>query len=168
MDQQTLLVIMTVFVTVAAVALIIQAGMLYGMYRASRAVQENLARVSPKMEALMETSRHMMEDSRGQIADITRKSNEILDHVRKQMVRVDSLMADATVRTHKQLAQAESVMDDAMYRAQETVAFVHGGIMKPLREINGVAAGFRAALQYLARAGRPSPDQLHVDEEMFI
>jgi hypothetical protein len=67
-----------------------------------------------------------------------------------------------------QFDRAEMVVDDVMTRAQETVAVVHGGIMKPIREINGVAAGVRAALHYFMRGGRPSPDRVTADEEMFI
>jgi hypothetical protein len=55
-----------------------------------------------------------------------------------------------------------------MSRAQETVATVQSGIMKPLREIQGVAAGVRTAIFYLMRGGRPSPAQATADEEMFI
>jgi hypothetical protein len=168
MDEHTLLVIMAVFVFVAAGALVMQACYAFGVYKASRAVQENLARVSPKIEALAESSRTAIEESRREIRDVAAKTNQILDGVQRQMVRIDDLMADATVRTHKQLAQAEAVLDDAMSRARDTVAMVHGGIIKPLREVNGVVAGVRAALLFLARRGRPSPDRLTVDEEMFI
>jgi hypothetical protein len=45
---------------------------------------------------------------------------------------------------------------------------VHQGILTPIRGITGVAAGVRAALQFLMRGTRPSPDQVTVDEEMFI
>jgi hypothetical protein len=55
-----------------------------------------------------------------------------------------------------------------MTRAHQTVAMVHGGIIKPIREINGVAAGIRAALHYFMRGGRPAPDTVTADEEMFI
>ena len=48
MDQQTLLTVMTVFVCVAAIALAIQAAMLYGMYRAARGMQETVGRVVPQ------------------------------------------------------------------------------------------------------------------------
>jgi hypothetical protein len=59
------------------------------------------------------------------------------------------------------------VLDDAMSRAQETVAVVHSGIMIPLREIQGVTAGVRAAIHFLLR-GRNSHVQATADEEMFI
>ncbi len=41
-----------------------------------------------------------------------------------------------------------------MTRAQETVILVHRGIMKPLREIQGVATGVRTAINFLTRARR--------------
>jgi hypothetical protein len=168
MDEHLLLVIMAVFVTVAAVALVIQAGMLIGIYKASRSVQQNAERLTPKAEALMETSRRAIDDSRAQIVEVTTKANEILDSARKQMARVDDLMSDASVRTRRQMEHAEMVLDDAMDRAQQTIVSVQGGVMKPIREISAVAAGLRAALQFLMRGGRPSPDQVTVDEEMFI
>src|SRR5689334_4314278 len=122
MDQNTLLVIMTVFVCVSAIALIIQAGMMFGMYRASRALQENVNKVLPKAEALMDSSRSVIEENRVKIVEITLKANDILENARRQMVRVDELMGDATLRTRRQLAQADAVLDDAMYRAQEAVS----------------------------------------------
>ena len=64
---------------------------------------------------------------------------------------------------------AEVVLDDAMSRAQQTVAMVHGGVLKPLHQVQGVAAGLRTAIMFLTR-GRPNPEDahLHADEEMFI
>jgi ABC-type transporter Mla subunit MlaD len=168
MDQQTLLVIMAIFVAIAGIALTIQAALLFGIYKASRSVQETVTRLTPKMESLMETSRVTLEDSRAKIFEITAKANTILDQTNKQLARVDSLMSDATERTHRQLARAEMLVDDTLGRAQQTVNLVHGGVMRPLREINGVAAGLKAAIQFLTKGMRPSPERLTADEEMFI
>ena len=60
------------------------------------------------------------------------------------------------------------VLDDTMSRAHETVATVHNGIMRPLREINGIAMGFKTALNHMTKGGRPSVAQVTSDEEMFI
>jgi ABC-type transporter Mla subunit MlaD len=167
MDQQTLLTVMTVFVCISAIALLIQAGLLFGIYRASRGMQETVQRVMPKVESLIETSRQTIEDSRKQIRDITSKTNEILDTARKQLKRVDEVMEDATARAHVQIARADLLIDDAIERANQTVATVHGGIMRPLREIQGLAAGLRTAFVFLMR-GRPNPTEATADEEMFI
>jgi cell division protein FtsL len=167
MDQQTLLTVMTVFVCISAIALLIQMGMLIGIYRATRGMQESVQRLLPKIESLIDTSRQTIEDSRKQILDITSKTNDILEIARKQMERVDEVLEDATARAHVQLERADLVLDDVMERAHNTVAAVHTGIMKPLREIQGVAAGLRTAIQFLMR-GRPNPTQATSDEEMFI
>lgn len=167
MDPQTLLTVMTAFVFIAAVALVIQAVTLFGIYKAARALQDNVQRLMPKAEALIETSRQTIEDSRKQIADITARTKEILDITRKQVDRVDEILEDATARARVQLDRAEMVLDDAMGRAQRTVAMVEGGIVKPLQQIQGVAAGIRTAITFLLR-GRPNPADAHSDEEMFI
>jgi hypothetical protein len=60
------------------------------------------------------------------------------------------------------------VMDDTVTRVQETVNLVHTGVMRPLRQVNGVAAGIRTAVAQLMRGGRPSVAQATSDEEMFI
>ena len=161
MDPNTLLVVMAVFVAVAAIALLIQAGLLLGIYKSSRALGENVQRLLPRVEALVE-------DSRKQIAEITTRTTDILDITKKQLTRVDEVLEDAAARARVQFDRAEMVLDDTMTRTQETVAMVHGGIMKPLKEINAVAQALRVALQYLMRAGRPNPTQATADEEMFI
>jgi F0F1-type ATP synthase membrane subunit b/b' len=167
MDQQTLLTVMTVFVCISAIALLIQAGMLIGIYKSTRGMQDNVQRLLPKIEGLIDTSRQTIEESRKQILDITSKTSDILETARKQLERVDSVLEDATARAHIQLEHAEMVLDDAMERAHDTVALVHTGIMKPLREIQGVAAGIRTVIQFLMRS-RPNPTHATSDEEMFI
>jgi hypothetical protein len=168
MDPQNLLIIMTAFVIVAAIALLIQAGLLFGIYKSSREVQATAQRLAPKVEALVESSRIAVDDSRRLIGEVTVKTSEILDCARKQIYRVDDVLDDASARARVQLDRAEMVIDDAMIRAQETVALVHEGIMKPLREIQGVTAGVRTAISFLIRGGRRDPARATADEEMFI
>ena len=120
------------------------------------------------MEALAETSRAAIDEGRASIAEITERTKDILDTTRRQLARIDDVLEDASERVRVQMDRAEMVVDDAMTRAQQAVSVVHGGIMKPIREINAVAAGARAAIHYFMRGQRPHPDQVTADEEMFI
>jgi len=165
--DQNLLIIIAVFVFVAAVALCIQAGLLFGIFRATRSMEEKVSPLVPKVDALVETSRAAVDESRKQIQEITAKTNDILDMTRRQLARVDEVLEDAAGRARVQLDRAEMVLDDTVNRAQETIALVHNGIMKPLREIQGVSAGIRAALNFLMR-NRNGPVHATADEEMFI
>ncbi len=169
MDQQALLIIMAVFVGVAAIALVIQAGLLFGIYKSSKAMEQNANRLLPKIEALVDTSKIAIDEGRKQVAEISSRTTAILDLTKTQLARVDDLLADVSDRARVQLDRAELVLDDTMNRAQETVALVHGGIMKPLRQIQGIAAGLQAALNFLLRGRNgTNPASVHVDEEMFI
>ena len=164
MDQQTLL---TVFVGIAAVALVLQLATLVGIYKASQGMNQKVQQLMPKVESLIEVSRRTVEESRAQIADITGKTSDILDIARRQLQKVDEVLDDAAARARVQMDRAEMVLDDAMTRTQQTVATVHNGIVKPVREIQGVAAGLRTAILFLTK-GRPNPTQATSDEEMFI
>ena len=176
MDQNTLLTVMAIFVFVAAVAMVVQAGFLYGIYKAARGTQESIRAFVPKAEALLpkahlllETSHQTIIDSRAQIADITSKTSDILATTHRQVQRIDGLLEDASSRARIHMDRADLIIDDVMGKAHQTANIVHGGILKPLQQVQGVAAGLKTALQFLTR-GRPNPTEahLHSDEEMFI
>jgi hypothetical protein len=169
MENQTIfLAVIAVFVAVSAAALIFQAAMLYGTYKASMELRDRIVPLTVKVDALVETSRTTIDEARIRMAEIATRTNQILDVAKQQMETVEEVLEDASLRTRRQLRNAEIVVEDALARAQETVELVHKGILSPIRGINGVAAGVRAALQFLMRGTRPSPDQVTVDEEMFI
>ncbi|HSP66601.1 MAG TPA: hypothetical protein VLN48_02665 [Bryobacteraceae bacterium] len=162
MENQTVfLVLIAIFVAISAAALIFQAAMLYGTYKAAKEMRDRILPLTVKVDALVETSR-------ATIVEVTAKTNQILDVALEQMQTVEEFLEDASVRTRRQLERAEIVVEDALARAQQTVELVHRGVLTPIRGINGVAAGVRAALGFLMRGTRPSPDQVTVDEEMFI
>ena len=175
MDEHLLLEVMAAFVFLAAVALLIQAGYLFGIYKSVRAMQENATRLLPKVESLVVTSQAAVEDSRLRVAELsntahelTTKAHALMDISQKQLKTVDEFLTDAAARGRVQMDRAEIFLDDTMNKAQDTVAMVHGTVITPLRQINGVASGVRAALQFFLRGNRPSPDRATVDEEMFI
>jgi len=174
MSEHSLLLVLTGFVFLAALALIAQAGFLFGIYKAARAAQQNVQRLVPQAEALLpkahallETSHKTIEESRRQIADITTRASDILAVTQTQVRRVDSLLEDASGRARVHMDRADLLVGDALERAHQTVIMAHGGIVKPLQQIQGVAAGLRTAIQFLSK-GRPNPAEAHADEEMFI
>ena len=168
MDQQTLLYIMTAFVALAAIAMVAQAMAIVALYKGIKATEQRIVTVLPKVEKLLETSQSTLEQGRTQLQEITKRTTEILDSARTQVNRIDEVLGDATVRARVQLERAEMIIDDTLSRAQQTVGLVHSGVMRPLREIQGVTAGIRTALAFLAKGNRPSVAQVTQDEEMFI
>lgn len=168
MDPNAWIIVMTVFVIIAAIALCIQAGMLFGMYRATRSLQDRVMPLLPKVESLVESARTTVDHSRLQLAEMTGKANEILDSTKAQMRKVEEVIGDATSRAKVQMERVEMVMDDTLSRTHETVVALNSGILKPLREINGIAVGIKTAFAHLSRGNRPNVAEATSDEEMFI
>ncbi len=175
MDNQLLLYIMTAFVVIAGLSLLMQLGMIFGIYKTAKMTEEKLVTLLPKVTALIDVSQKTVEHSRVQItelatkaADIAKKTDDILESTKRQVAKVEDVVNDASGRAKVQLERAELVIDDTMSRAHETVAKVQDGITRPFREIHGIAAGVKTALSHLANGGRPSVAQVTQDDEMFI
>jgi hypothetical protein len=168
MDQDALLLVMTVFVIVAAIALCIQAAMLFGIYKATKTLQDQAVSLMPQIKSILTKADATVDDSRKRLAEITEKATQMMDLGKTQLVRLDEVLADASSRAKVQLERAELVVDDTMTRVHESVTAVHNGILRPVREIQAVATGFRTAVEHFMRGGRPSVAQATQDDEMFI
>ena len=64
--------------------------------------------------------------------------------------------------------QAELVVEDTVGRVHETVGAVHNGLLAPVRQINGLAAGAKAAVGVFLKGGRPNVAEATQQDEMFI
>ena len=175
MENQALIYVMTAFVVIAGVSLLLQLGFIFGMYRTAQTMQQKVAQLTPKIEALLpkvdalvDSSQKTVEQSKQQILDITAKANEILESTKKQLVTVDGVLTDAATRARTQMDRAEMILDDTMSRAHETLATVHHGVMRPIRELQAVTTGVKTAISHLARGDRPNVAEATHDEEMFI
>lgn len=168
MNNDTLLILLTIFVGITSVAF---AGIAIAAFRLARTAQQLKERVDaflPKAEKLIANAESTLAEGRSQIKEITSRAADILDLTRTQIVRVDDLLADVAGRTKVQLDRAEIVLDDTVNRVQTTVSAVQGTVLKPIREISGVAAGVKAAVSHLLKGAPANVAQATADEEMFI
>lgn len=163
-----LIIVMTFAVVLSALALLAQALMVFGMFKAVRTLQERVTIFLPKAEQFLSTAQVALADTQKQVKEISTRALTVLDTTQSQLTRVDGFVGDATQRARVQMDRVELVLDDTVSRVHETVVQLNNGLLKPMRELNGLAAGVRAAVQHLARRGRPTVDQATADEEMFI
>lgn len=166
--NDNLLLVLTVFVGLCTLSMVVQALVMIGLYGRFKALQQQIAAFTPKIEEILTTTQKTLEQSRQQIAEVTTKANAILDSTKVQLGRVEEVLVDATTRAKSQIERVDLVLEDAITRVHETVTMLHKGVLRPLREINGVTAGVRAAIQTLLTGKRPSVAQATHDEEMFI
>lgn len=100
--------------------------------------------------------------------EISARANDLLDLSRQQVARVDEVLGEAAARTRAQMDRIEMVLDDTVSRFQETTTLLQNGILKPLKQLNALTLGIRAALSILTGGNRTTVAQATHDEEMFI
>jgi hypothetical protein len=168
MNSDTILILLTIFVAMTAVSFVVQAIAMMRLAKTTKEMKERVDAFLPKAESLIRSAESTISDSRTQIAEIVGRANEILTLTHTQLIRVDELVADASARAKVRMDRVETVLDNTLTRVNDTVNSVHGSILRPLREMTGVAAGVKAAVGHLMKGAPANVAQVTTDEEMFI
>lgn len=156
------------FVALAAISMLAQAIATMRVMRTVRELQQQVTPLIPRAEAALETARETLVEARGNLREISARTVAVLDNAKAQLARVEDVVTDAAARAKNQLERTEMVVEDTVSRVHETVAAVHSTILKPIREVNGLAAGIRAGVSQLFRRRREGLERVTQDEEMFI
>jgi hypothetical protein len=151
-----------------ALATIVQVALIFGIYKTARGINQRAEALQGRAESALDAMKQMVEENRPKIADITAQAAEVVASAKVQMNRVDAFLADATEQAKVQMDRVDAIMLDTMGKVQETTAVVQSTILKPVREVNGVMSGLRAALSAYSKSARTPVDSATQDEEMFI
>ena len=159
---------MTAAVVLSAVALLAQAVFAWRTRKQIQELSEKIRQELPRAVAFIKQADSTFQETREQLSAIAVKANKVLDSAQSQLVVVDEVLTDVSSRAKSQIERIELVLDDTVGRVHQTVITLNNGILRPLREINGLAAGLKVGLGQLLRRRRSPVDRATSDEEMFI
>lgn len=162
---------MAVFTGVAAIALILMLGMLFGMYRAMNELKGRTTVFLDRWEPMADTAQSTVKELREKTMPILNDVKRLTEKGQVQMEKIDGILADLQSSTKLQLARVDKSVQTNIDRIEETADLVQKTVLQPVKQIRAVAAGVDAALRQLSgfrRRRRPTPDQATLDEEMFI
>ena len=135
--------------------------------KAGLILEEAAPAVKHAKEILTNVNR-IVEDVHPQIAEISHRAVEIADEGRDQVRHIGSLLADATERARMRLEQIDNTVENTVEQVEHAGDTIRHAVMRPVREVNGVAAGISAAVSSLVKGRKSSVDSATQDEEMFI
>ena len=197
-------IVVAVAVALAAMAFLVQAGVILALYQSVRRLQ---AKVEPLVERaepvigkagtivdkfgpvidgvvpligkigatvdkvgpILSRTSQIMDDASPRIAEISRETAEIARSARVQVERVGELLHDAGDRARERLDQIDQSVGSTVEQVGQVGGAVKRAVMKPVREVNGLAAGLSAAVATIVHGSRKSSvDSATQDEEMFI
>ena len=161
-----------VFIVVTALAVVIQAAILAGMYFAMRrtsAKVESLAEeVKTKVLPTAELAHAMMTELRPKIENVVDNVSVSTTILRTQMERVDATLTDIIDRTRLQVIRADEFVNSTMDKLEETREAVQRTVVSPVRHISGLVHGVTTGLEALFSRRRERNSATVPQDEMFI
>ena len=166
--------LLRIFIAVTTLAVVLQAGILVGLYvavRKSTAKMEALAtQVTSKALPTMETVQSMLVEMRPKLDVMTVNLSESSTLVRNQLARFDATLTDALDRTRLQVIRADELLNRTMDKVEETSDAVHRTVISPLRQVNGLVSAISTGVEvFLGQRRRHPKNGAGVpQDEMFI
>jgi methyl-accepting chemotaxis protein len=166
--------ILIAFTAVTAAAVVIQAGMLVGMYLAVRKtgakVESLAAEVKTKVLPTADLVQSTLIELRPKIETLVENVSESSGLVKGQLNRVDATVNDVLDRTRLQVIRADELLNRTMDKVEETTEIVHRTVVSPIRQLAGVVQGLSAGVEYFLGAKRRRRNNVVAapQDEMFI
>ena len=197
MSEELFRIVITTAVSLACVAFIVQAGVAIALYLIARKMQEKIFplvdqvgtmaveavpliekigpvidKAGPAFETanrVLTVTQKVVEETRPRIAEIAREAVAISKSGRQQVERIGTLLDDAGEKARERIEQIDRSVDHTVEHLEQAGDAMKRAVLRPVREVNGLAAGISAAVSTLVHGSRrPSVDHATQDEEMFI
>lgn len=168
MQSEAALVLLAIAVAVSSISLLVQAIASWRIYQSVRRLQEEVSPLIPRARATLEQAETTLKQAAVEVRTTAETARQLLESVQTQVQGIDQARRELAAQWRVQSERLELVLEDILSRVQEVVAVLHGTVMRPVREVSGMVAGVKAALQTLLMARRPTVDRATHDDEMFI
>jgi hypothetical protein len=164
---------LTIFVALAAVAILMQGAAMIGIWLAiqkvNRQVEGIRADVKQRLDPLTQSAAAILADSREPLRTITANLAETSRLLRERAGTVDALVADMVDKSRLQALRVDQMVSDLMQRVETTADVVQRNVLVPIHELSAVMKGVRAGLEFLFSRRRVSNvTQAAADDQLFI
>jgi ABC-type Fe2+-enterobactin transport system substrate-binding protein len=171
-------ILLTVFVAIAAIALLGQWIAIRALSRKIGALADRVAPLVPQVEQsvrmlppLVLEVQAMVAETRPKLQAVAANVAEITVLARDQVRRADALATDLGERLELQLVRVDEAMSTAMANFEQIVNGVRQTVLRPVQDVNAIVHGVRTGLDFFfRRRSSPAlgPRAIYQDEEMFI
>lgn len=165
--------VLTIFIIIAAVAVVLQALAMGGLYMAIRRIQQEVtgvrADVNRRIEPLAQSVTEMVADSRGPIHSITTDLADVARVLRERTGNVDEVLDDLLDRFRLQVIRVDQTITSVLEKVDKTTTTVQRNIIGPVSEASAILKGVQAGLDFfLSRRRQGRTSDVPQDEQMFI
>ena len=166
--------IITIFVVVAAVAIVLQMVILFALYRALRQTSERVEGIAGRLEQqaapVLTTAAAILEDAKPKLAEITTNLAETSASVRAHVTQVGEATTEIVERARLQVARLDEFVVSAAQKVEATSEMLQDKVFSPMRRVRAVVTALNAGLAFFKanRSRQRNNSDSVEDEEMFI
>ena len=164
---QTLLL---VFVAVAAVSILMQAGFTVAMFIGARKAQKKLMGLADdvRLHALpaIIASRDVIQDITPKLRTITDNLAAVSTTLRTKTDKVGGLVENVTDRAQAQATRVDGMVKGTLDGMTTAVNAIVHGIAMPVRQMNGIINGLRAGVDVMRK--KDIDNHLDPDDDLFV
>jgi hypothetical protein len=168
MNSETAIILLACAVAVSSISLLVSALAALGIYRSVKKLHAEVAPLIPEAQAALVQAQTAMTETLVEVRGVSERARSVLELLQTQVEGIDKARTEMATHLKVQGERLELVLEDILGRTQEVVGVVHGTVLRPVREVTGMVAGVKAALQALITGRRPTVDRATQDDEMFI
>jgi methyl-accepting chemotaxis protein len=173
LDPQTLQIVVA---AVVAGTLLLQIILLFaifiGVRKAASAVRKDLDQIRASVTPLL-TDSHSLLVRVGPKIEATTDDLAVITHsIRQQTASVQTTVTEINERALQQACRIDYMVTTALDKADRAGAMVNDTVTKPMRQLAGILAGLRAAVETLRAPQAPGPkppvERNSGDSGMFV
>jgi methyl-accepting chemotaxis protein len=165
-SSQTLLV---VFVAIAAVSILMQAGFTVAMFLGVRKAQKKIMALADDVRLhalpLIMSSREVIQDVSPKLKTIVENLTATTATVRTKADQVGGFVGDVTGRAQAQASRVDGMVKGTLDQLALAVRVIEHGIAAPVRQVNGILNGLRAGVEVMRK--RQPGNHLDSDDDLF-
>jgi len=170
MEQTTGL---TVAIILVAIAVLMQAGAMLGIWLALRRVPGQIesvrADVKQRIDPLANSVQEIVNNSREPLRTISSNLAEISTILRDRTSSADQVAAELLEKSRAQIVRVDKMVSELVCKVETTADAVQKGVLGPVSEVSAVVKGVRSGLEFLfSRRRVTNVSEATQDEQLFI
>ena len=170
MEQNTGL---TVALILVAIAVLMQAGAMLGIWLAIRKVPGQIESVrsdiKQRLDPLAQSALEIVNNSREPLRIIAANLAEISRIVRDRTSTADEVAAELLDKSREQIVRVDRMVSELVEKVETTADSVQKGVLGPIQEVSAVVKGVRSGLEFLfSRRRVTNVSEATQDEQLFI
>ena len=168
---------MEFFSIVAAIALVVQVGILIGLFLQLRKTTESINRMvtdlHTRMGPILTRTQIMLDDTQPKISALVEDASHMVYLARVQAQKMDKVFTEASDRLRGQLVRADRILSGTLEAVEDAGAQVRRNFLGPVQKISAVVHGIKIGL-YVLRSRRREPEGraeregVEQEDELFI